>query len=97
MFYTETSQLPVTIRETLPAQAQQIYMDAYNEAWELQPAGGHHGLSPESIAHQIAWDALNQEYVHDVKRGKWYRKDEVPAEEEPVEKAGLWAKLKKLL
>jgi cation transport regulator len=96
MFYTDINKLPSTIRETLPVEAQELYMEAYNAAWELQPAEGHHGLSPESVAHQIAWDAVNREYVHDLKLGKWYRKGEIPVDEEEVKKEGWWEKMKKL-
>jgi cation transport regulator len=94
MYYSDTSKLPAPIRETLPAEAQQLYIETYNAAWDLEPAAGHRGLSRESVAHQVAWDAVNREFVHDVKMARWYRKGELPVEEE--KKLGWWAKMKKL-
>lgn len=95
MYYADTSKLPTTIRETLPDELQKIYLDAYNAAWETQPGAGHHGLTRESLAHQIAWDAMNRDYVLDAKRGKWYPKGEVPVEED-AEKESWWQKLRKV-
>ncbi len=96
MYYADKSKLPSTIRETLPDEMQKIYLEAYNAAWEMQPGGGHHGLTRESLAHQIAWDAMNRDYVQDARSGKWYRRGEVPVEEEMAEKESWWQKLRKV-
>jgi cation transport regulator ChaB len=93
MFYNDISKLPTTIREILPAEAQHLYLETYNAAWELEPAGGHQGLSRESVAHQVAWDAVNREWVHDVKLKQWYRHGEEPVLEE--KKMGWWEKMRK--
>ena len=34
MQYEAVKQLPVTIRNVLPEEAQEIYLKAYNQAWE---------------------------------------------------------------
>ena len=34
MQYETVKQLPVTIRDTLPGEAKEIYRQAYNQAWE---------------------------------------------------------------
>lgn len=97
MYYTDKSELPATIREALPEAAQEVYIAAYRAAWEMQPAGPQtQTLSRESVAHQLAWDAVNREFVHDVKKGRWYRKGEALLEEEEVEEKGWLQTLKRL-
>ncbi len=93
--YSSTRELPATIRDVLPEAAQEIYLKAYNEALQMQPANDSQMLSPESMAHQMAWNVVTKEFVHDERTARWYRKGEIPVEEE-VEHKGLLQRLKAL-
>ena len=48
----------------LPAHAQNIYKDAFNNAWEEY---GH----DESRAHAVAWGAVKKKYHKNLTTGKW--------------------------
>lgn len=95
MKYTSTSELPPTIRDVLPPAAQTYYIEVYNESLEMELNTKDMSLSRESIAHQLAWDAVNREFVHDSHTGQWYRKGEEPTEEE-VESQGLFARIRNI-
>ena len=89
MKYTNASELPTTIRDVLPLEAQELYIQRYNESMELELAGDSQSLPPESLAHQLAWDAVTREFVHDTRTGKWYHAGEVPVPEEEEPKGLL--------
>jgi len=91
MPYKDASELPPALRETLSPEAQDYYIMQYNEAWNSLQEGVQHGLSRESIAHQIAWDALNREFIHSQMAGGWTRRSEnLNASEEVETKIGNW-------
>ena len=71
MQYEAVKQLPVTIRNVLPEEAQEIYLKAYNQAWEEFTKEDHRGLNQQGLAHQQAWGAVKQEYVFDL--DQWHR------------------------
>jgi cation transport regulator len=89
MQFETIKQLPATIRDTLPKEAQEIYRKAYNEAWEKFDQDAGVGLDQQGLAHQQAWGAVNQEYVLDL--DEWRRRDETVEREVPQ---GLLAKIK---
>lgn len=93
MKYTNASELPSTIRDVLPLEAQELYMKIYNESMELELAGDVHTMPRESMAHQMAWDAVTREFVHDARAGTWHRVGEEPVVEEEEPK-GLLQRLK---
>ena len=97
MRYATIDELPVTLRETLPREVQEAYLDAYNRAWEMAHVSGNQALSRESVAHQIAWDAINREFVHDEKTGRWYREGEELMQEETGDHRGVWQRIKSLV
>ena len=73
MPYNSRSQLPDSVRDNLPAHAQEIYMSAFNSAWdEYSEAKDRQGdASREEVAHKVAWSAVKKQYEkHD---GKWRR------------------------
>ena len=75
MPYKTLSALPERIRDHLPKHAQEIYLAAFNNAWdEYQDAADRRGkASREEVAHKVAWAAVKQVYE---KRGaKWQSKD----------------------
>ena len=93
MRYNSTEDLPETIQSTLPIEAQQLYLETYNQALqqdEIQPQGE---LSNDSMAHQIAWQEVEREFVKDAGTGQWHRRGE-PIEQE--EKQGIMDRIRNL-
>jgi len=68
MPYADISDLPESVRSHLPAHAQEIYLAAFNNAWEQYA----HRADREIVAHKVAWAAVKKQYE---KIGKeWTRK-----------------------
>jgi cation transport regulator len=59
--YRDTADLPDSVRSHLPPHAQEIYLAAFNNAWQ-QHAGDRDG---EAIVHRIAWSAVKRSYRKD--------------------------------
>lgn len=76
MPYQHTNDLPESVREHLPAHAQEIYRAAYNNAWTEydDPHRRRSGESREEVAHKVAWAAVKQEYEKDEGSGDWHPK-----------------------
>lgn len=72
--YRKTSELPDSVKDNVPAHAQEIYMEAYNSAWDQDPEDRRGDASREETAHRVAWAAVKQQYEKDEKTGKWKRK-----------------------
>lgn len=66
MPYKRKSDLPEAVRSVLPAHAEEIYLEAFNHAWEEY-------AHDESRAHRVAWTAVKHEYHKDERTGKWVR------------------------
>jgi cation transport regulator len=58
MPYAAIDDLPAGIRHHLPPHAQEIFLAAFNNAWD-QHAGD---ADREAIAHRIAWAAVKRSY-----------------------------------
>lgn len=73
MPYEKTGDLPDSVREHLPKHAQEIYLEAFNSAWEQydKPEERRGGASREETAHKVAWAAVKQKYEKDEKTGRW--------------------------
>ncbi len=68
MPYREIADLPDSVRNHLPHHAQEIYLAAFNNAWEEYASREDR----EVVAHKVAWAAVKKQYV---KIGKeWVRK-----------------------
>ncbi|MEX2163452.1 MAG: ChaB family protein [Sulfuricaulis sp.] len=68
MPYAATADLPDPVRSHLPAHAQEIYLAAFNNAWEEYARREDR----EALAHRVAWAAVKQQYR---KAGKdWVKK-----------------------
>ena len=65
MPYATKSELPESVTNNLPAHAQDIYKEAFNNAWDEY----NHD---ESRAHRVAWGAVKKEY-HKNDDGKWVK------------------------
>ena len=75
MPYEKTSELPSSVKDNLPKHAQDIYMNAYNSAWEQykDPDDRRGGASREETSHKVAWSAVKEEYEKN-DSGQWVRK-----------------------
>jgi cation transport regulator ChaB len=94
MRYQTTNDLPPTIRDVLPEEAQKLYLDGYNRAWQEYDEDAAIGQSRETLAHQQGWLAVRHQYVQDQGTGLWHRRGEAEGKEQEPE--GLWAKVKSL-
>jgi len=74
--YKSVSELPASVRENLPEHAQEIYREAFNNAWDqyANPEDRRGGASREETAHRVAWSAVKKVYEKDEKSGKWVKK-----------------------
>ena len=73
MPYRKISDLPDSVKDNLPHHAQEIYMKAFNSAYEQydRPDERRGDASREEVAHKVAWAAVKKEYQKDEKTGKW--------------------------
>lgn len=71
MPYQSTSQLPDSVSKNLPKHAQEIYLAAFNNAWEeySQSEKRRDDADREEVAHKVAWSAVKKQY--EKKDGKW--------------------------
>jgi cation transport regulator len=61
MPYRVNADLPASVRDHLPAHAQEIYRAAFNHSF-----AAHAGdIRQEEIAHRIAWAAVKRSYIKD--------------------------------
>lgn len=74
MPYTSLAELPEPVRQVLPQQAQEIYLAAFNSAWDqYRDAEDRRGDdSREEVAHKVAWAAVKQKY--EKREQTWQRK-----------------------
>lgn len=98
MYYKSINDLPRTLQETLPPEAQSIYVDSYNETWNQYAALGKDEATCATAAHQIAWDAVNRQFtfVKSDQHSQWVRKGEeatVAKSNGRTEKKGFFARL----
>lgn len=63
MPYDKKKDLPESVRDSLPAHAEDIYMEAFNSAWEQYD-------KDEERAHRVAWGAVKKKY-HKNDDGDW--------------------------
>jgi cation transport regulator len=74
MPYSGISKLNQSLREKLPKRAQEIYVEAYNDAYDQykDPAKRRGNQSREETARRVAWAAVGKKY-HKGDDGKWHR------------------------
>jgi cation transport regulator len=60
MPYAANDDLPPSIRNHLPAHAQDIFREAFNHAWATYAAREPERV--EEIAHRVAWAAVKKRY-----------------------------------
>ena len=78
MPYKKVSDLPDSVKNNLPKHAQEIYMEAYNSAWDEydEPQARRSGTTHEETAHKVAWTAVKKKYEKNEKTGEWKPKKE---------------------
>ena len=60
MPYTSNDDLPPAVRRHLPEHAQDIFREAFNNAWRTY--GAREPYRREEIAHRVAWAAVKKSY-----------------------------------
>lgn len=74
MPYASIDDLPKSVREHLPRAAQEIYLGAFNSAWDEYASAGKRrgGATREATAHRVAWAAVKLKYVK--RADRWVRR-----------------------
>lgn len=64
MPYHNRSELPQSVQDSLPRHAQDIYLAAFNNAWDeyRDPDDRRCKASREEVARKVAWAAVKQQY-----------------------------------
>lgn len=75
MPYKQLGDLPDSVRDNVPRHAQEIYLEAFNSAWDqyADPDERRSDASREETAHRVAWAAVKQKYEKG-DDGRWHRK-----------------------
>lgn len=75
MPYDKQAELPESVRQNLPGHAQEIYLAAFNSAWEeyASPEDRQGDATREATAHKVAWAAVKKNYKKD-REGQWVKK-----------------------
>jgi cation transport regulator len=76
MPYNNLSDLPAGVKDHLPKHAQEIYLKAFNHAWqEYKDAEMRwEDTTQEETAYRVAWAAVKKVYAKDEETGMWKRK-----------------------
>ncbi|MGH8167842.1 MAG: ChaB family protein [Woeseiaceae bacterium] len=71
MPYSRNSELPDSVKDNLPAKAEEIYREAYNSAWDQykDPDERRGDSSSEETSQSVAWSAVKKKY--EKKNGEW--------------------------
>lgn len=77
MPYKNLDDLPESVKSNLPKHAQEIYMEAYNSAWDQydQPSERRGNISREEVSHKVAWSAVKNKYEKN-ENDEWVEKEE---------------------
>jgi cation transport regulator len=65
MPYQKLSDLPDSVQDNLPKHAQEIYIAAYNNAWDEYADANRRRSEDdtrEETAHKVAWAAVKEKY-----------------------------------
>lgn len=75
MPYQNLSDLPDSVRNNLPEHAQEIYLEAFNNAHDQydRPEERRGDASREETAHRVAWAAVKKVYEKN-DDGRWVRR-----------------------
>jgi len=72
MPYKNLDDLPERVKGNLPKHTQEIYKEAFNNAWDQykEPEERRGNESRETVSHKVAWSAIKEKY-HKDRSGKW--------------------------
>jgi cation transport regulator len=77
MPYRKVSDLPDNIKNNLPHHAQEIFLKAFNNAWDeySDPSKRREGADEphEEVCFRVAWSAVKAKY-HKGEDGKWHER-----------------------
>jgi cation transport regulator len=75
MPYESNDELPDQVKDNLPKHAEDIYKEAYNNAWDeyKDPEDRKGDSSREEVSHRVAWAAVKNKYEKD-DDGDWVKK-----------------------
>ncbi len=75
MPYKSTNELPESVKNVLPAHAQDIYKEAFNSAYDeyKDPDERRDDASREEVSHRVAWSAVKNSYEKGAD-DKWHKK-----------------------
>lgn len=76
MPYDSTKDLPDSVRHVLPGHAQDIYKEAFNNAYDEydSPEDRRGDSGREETAHRVAWSAVEKAGYHKGDDDKWHKK-----------------------
>lgn len=76
MPYASIDELPKNVTGVLPTHAQEIFKEAFNNAYEeyKDPEDRKQGGSREDTARRVAWNAVKQKYEKGAD-GQWHPKE----------------------
>ena len=76
MVYKAINELPKQVKDNLPIHGCEIYLKAFNHAWEeyKDPKKRKASVSHEETAHKVAWAAVKKVYDKSASTGKWVKK-----------------------
>jgi cation transport regulator ChaB len=80
MRYENQKDLPETITHVLPDDAQKVYLEIYNRAWDEYDQETIGDMDRHSVAHRQAWETIERTFERDPNSGAWQRKGEQTAE-----------------
>jgi cation transport regulator len=75
MPYTTIQDLPDRVRDSLPKHGEEIYIAAFNSAWDdYKDKDDRRGDdSREEVTHKVAWTAVKQKFEKN-EQGEWVSK-----------------------
>ncbi|HTY15790.1 MAG TPA: ChaB family protein [Methanoregulaceae archaeon] len=76
MPYKKIGDLPGTVQKNLPVHAQEIFLEAFNSAWDqyADPDRRRGSESREEVAFRVAWAAVEKVYAKNEKTGIWEKR-----------------------
>ena len=76
MPYSSKNELPESVKNVLPSHAQDIYKEAFNNAYDeyKDPEDRRGNEDGEEVAHKVAWSAVKRKYEK-AEDGKWHEKE----------------------
>lgn len=74
MPYDKINELPDSVKDNLPKKAQEIFKEAFNNAWKQykDPQDRRGNNSREEAANKVAWSAVKKKYKKE--KGSWKKK-----------------------